>query len=188
MSCLFLLCKSLNMYALAETHVACDVTTASPFLRYQVYIPSIMHSNKMIYFHFYLSIYMLYTCTFFILFNCQYTLYTSCTLFRQWQINFRAAMTAPSWGQTLSNDVFVWIFFNFNWLCVNVLTLTAIIYIYIWSLYIYKYCILFRNTEIYKYTVVSEKQRDLSSYQFMHLSIPYTIKNKFKSRIDCFFK
>ncbi len=31
------------MYAVAETHVVCDVTTASPFLSCQVYIPSIIH-------------------------------------------------------------------------------------------------------------------------------------------------
>ncbi len=51
-----LLCKSL-MYALAETHIVCDVTTASPFLSCQVYIPSIIHISKRIYF--YLSIYTL---------------------------------------------------------------------------------------------------------------------------------
>ncbi len=34
-----------NMYALAETHVAC-VTTASPFLSCQLYIPSIIHISK----------------------------------------------------------------------------------------------------------------------------------------------
>ncbi len=55
----FLLCKSLNMYALAETHIVCDVTTASPFLSCQVYIPSIIHISKRIYFNFYLSIYTL---------------------------------------------------------------------------------------------------------------------------------
>ncbi len=38
------------MYALAETHVVC-VTTASPFLSCQVYIPSIKHISKRIYFH-----------------------------------------------------------------------------------------------------------------------------------------
>ncbi len=54
--CLFLLCKSLNMYALAETHVDCDVTTASPFLSCQVYIPSIIHITKMLY----LNLYCLY--------------------------------------------------------------------------------------------------------------------------------
>ncbi len=58
----FLLCKSLNMYALAETHVVC-VTTASPFLRCQVYIPSLKHISKGIYFQFYLSIYTLGGCT-----------------------------------------------------------------------------------------------------------------------------
>ncbi len=47
------------LYALAETHVVCDVTTASPFLSCQVYIPSIIYISKMIYFHFYLSIYTL---------------------------------------------------------------------------------------------------------------------------------
>ncbi len=46
--------------ALAETHVVCDdVTTASPFLSCQVYIPSIIHISKRIYFNFYLSIYTL---------------------------------------------------------------------------------------------------------------------------------
>ncbi len=47
------------VYAPAETHVVCDVTTASPFLSYQLYIPSIIHISKMIYFNFYLSIYTL---------------------------------------------------------------------------------------------------------------------------------
>ncbi len=55
LSCLFLLCKSLNMCALAETHVVC-VTTASPFLSYQLYIPSIIHISKtnilFVYIHF----------------------------------------------------------------------------------------------------------------------------------------
>ncbi len=44
------------LYALAETHVVCDdVTTASPFLSCQVYIPSIIHISKIIYLNFYLS-------------------------------------------------------------------------------------------------------------------------------------
>ncbi len=47
------------LYAVAETHVVCDVTTASPFLSCQVYIPSMIHISKMIYFNFYLSIYTL---------------------------------------------------------------------------------------------------------------------------------
>ncbi len=47
------------LYALAETHVVCDVTTVSPFLSCQVYIPSIIHISKRIYFNFYLSIYTL---------------------------------------------------------------------------------------------------------------------------------
>ncbi len=47
------------MYALAETHVVCDVTTASPWLSCQVYITSIIHISKRIYFNFYLSIYTL---------------------------------------------------------------------------------------------------------------------------------
>ncbi len=59
LSCLFLLCKSLNMYALADTHVVCDVTTASPFLSGQEYIPSIIHISKRIYLNFCLSIYTL---------------------------------------------------------------------------------------------------------------------------------
>ncbi len=59
MSCLFLLCKSLNTYAPAETHVVRDVTTVSPWLSCQVYIPSIIHISKRIYFHFYLPIYTL---------------------------------------------------------------------------------------------------------------------------------
>ncbi len=45
LSCLFPLCKSFNMYALAETHVVC-VTTTSPFLSCQVYIPRIIHIIK----------------------------------------------------------------------------------------------------------------------------------------------
>ncbi len=61
LSCLFLLCKSLNMYTLTETHVVC-VTTASPFLSCQVYIPSIIHISKRIYFNLYLSIYTLGGC------------------------------------------------------------------------------------------------------------------------------
>ncbi len=55
----YLCCKSLNMYALAETHVVCDVTTASPILSCQVYIPSIIHISKTIYLNLYLSIYTL---------------------------------------------------------------------------------------------------------------------------------
>ncbi len=51
-------CKSLNMYALAETHIVC-VTTASPFLSCQMYIPSILHISKRIYFHICLSTYTL---------------------------------------------------------------------------------------------------------------------------------
>ncbi len=47
------------LYALAETHVVCDVTTAFPFLSCQVYITSIIHISKRIYFNFYLSIYTL---------------------------------------------------------------------------------------------------------------------------------
>ncbi len=47
-----------NMYALAETHIVC-VTTASPFLSFQVYIPSIIHISKRIYCNFNLSIYTL---------------------------------------------------------------------------------------------------------------------------------
>ncbi len=57
LSCLFLLCKSLNMYALADTNVVCNVTTASPFLSGQEYIPSIIHISKRIYLNFCLSIY-----------------------------------------------------------------------------------------------------------------------------------
>ncbi len=34
------------MYALAETHVVCDVITASLFLSCQVYIQSIIHIRK----------------------------------------------------------------------------------------------------------------------------------------------
>ncbi len=51
LSCLFLLCKSCNTYALslAETHFVC-VTTASLFLSCQVYIPGIIHISKRIYF------------------------------------------------------------------------------------------------------------------------------------------
>ncbi len=40
------------MYALTETHLVCD-TTASPFLSCQVYIPSIIHISKRIYFLFF---------------------------------------------------------------------------------------------------------------------------------------
>ncbi len=40
------------MYAVAETHIVCDVTTASPFLSCQVYIPSITHISKRIYLNF----------------------------------------------------------------------------------------------------------------------------------------
>ncbi len=47
------------LYALAETHVVCDVTAASLFLSCQVYIPSMIHISKRIYFNFYLSIYTL---------------------------------------------------------------------------------------------------------------------------------
>ncbi len=47
------------LYAVAETHVVCDVITVSPFLSCQVYIPSMIHISKMIYFNFYLSIYTL---------------------------------------------------------------------------------------------------------------------------------
>ncbi len=46
------------LYALAETHIVC-VTTASPFLCFQVYIPSIIHISERIYFNFNLSIYTL---------------------------------------------------------------------------------------------------------------------------------
>ncbi len=46
------------LYALAETHVVCE-TSASPFLSCQVYMPSIIHISKRIYFQFYLSIYTL---------------------------------------------------------------------------------------------------------------------------------
>ncbi len=53
------MCESLNIYALAETHIICDVTTASLFLSCQVNIPSIIHISKIIYFQFYLSIYTL---------------------------------------------------------------------------------------------------------------------------------
>ncbi len=42
------------LYALTETHVVCDITTASPFLSCQVYIPSIYN-----YLNFYLSKYTL---------------------------------------------------------------------------------------------------------------------------------
>ncbi len=41
-----------NMYALAETRIVCDVTTTSPFLSCQVYIQSIIHISKRIYFSF----------------------------------------------------------------------------------------------------------------------------------------
>ncbi len=41
------------MYSLAETHVVCDVTTTSPFLSCQVYIPSIIHIIKIIYLNLY---------------------------------------------------------------------------------------------------------------------------------------
>ncbi len=47
-----------NMNTLAETHVV-GVTTASQFLSCQVYIPSIIHISKRIYFQLYLSIYTL---------------------------------------------------------------------------------------------------------------------------------
>ncbi len=47
------------LYAVAETHVVCDVTSASPWLSVQVCIPSMIHISKRIYFSFYLSIYTL---------------------------------------------------------------------------------------------------------------------------------
>ncbi len=49
------------LYALAETHVVCDGTSASPFLSCQVtlYIPSMIHISKRIYFNFFLSVYTL---------------------------------------------------------------------------------------------------------------------------------
>ncbi len=40
------------LYAVAETHVVCDVTTVSPLLSCQVCIPSIIHISKRIYFIF----------------------------------------------------------------------------------------------------------------------------------------
>ncbi len=43
------------MYALAETQVVCDVTTASLVLKLPG-IPNIIHISKRIYFHFHLSI------------------------------------------------------------------------------------------------------------------------------------
>ncbi len=46
------------LYALAETHIVC-VITSSPFLCFQVYIPSIIHISERIYFYFYLSVYTL---------------------------------------------------------------------------------------------------------------------------------
>ncbi len=46
------------MYALPEMYVVC-VTTASQFLSGQVYIPSIKHICKIIYFQLYLSAYAL---------------------------------------------------------------------------------------------------------------------------------
>ncbi len=51
--------KALTCKLCSETHVVCDVTTASPFLSCQVYIPSIIRISKRIYFNFYLSIYTL---------------------------------------------------------------------------------------------------------------------------------
>ncbi len=44
------------MYAVAETRVVCDVMSV---LKLQVYIPSIIHISKRIYFHCYLSIHTL---------------------------------------------------------------------------------------------------------------------------------
>ncbi len=35
-----------------HVYFCCDVTTASPFLSYHVYIPSVIHFRKRIYFHF----------------------------------------------------------------------------------------------------------------------------------------
>ncbi len=46
----YIIYSGLNLFALF-------VTTASPFLSCQVYIPSIIHINKRIYFQFYLSIF-----------------------------------------------------------------------------------------------------------------------------------
>ncbi len=40
------------LYAVAETHVVCDVTSASLFLSCQVYIPSMINISKRIYFIF----------------------------------------------------------------------------------------------------------------------------------------
>ncbi len=36
------------LYAVAETHFVCDVTSASPFWSCQVYIPSMIHISKRI--------------------------------------------------------------------------------------------------------------------------------------------
>ncbi len=47
------------MNALAETHVVCDVKTASPFLSCQEDILSIIHISKRIYFNINLSKYTL---------------------------------------------------------------------------------------------------------------------------------
>ncbi len=49
------------LYAVAETHVVMLQARVFPFWSCQVtlYIPSMIHINKRIYFHFYLSIYTL---------------------------------------------------------------------------------------------------------------------------------
>ncbi len=47
------------LYAVAETHVVMLQARTSPFWSCQVYIPSMIHISKRIYFHFYLSIYTL---------------------------------------------------------------------------------------------------------------------------------
>ncbi len=47
------------MCALADTHVVCDVTTASLILSCQVYLPSIIYISKIIYLNLNLSKYTL---------------------------------------------------------------------------------------------------------------------------------
>ncbi len=50
------------LYAVAETRVVCDVTSVSPFWSCQVYIPSMIHISKRIYFHFF-CLYTLWAAT-----------------------------------------------------------------------------------------------------------------------------
>ncbi len=154
LSCLFLLCKSLNMHALAETYVVC-VTTASPFLSCQVYITSIIHISKRIYFQFYLSIHFGWP---------QYIIKvaqnnaTHGSVIRLYVQNSRLLCRSPGntalyphhttdtstlrWHKKLESNLIIRLIcikrnerFNIFWLiaCINVLTLTPLYLTYIFS-------------------------------------------------------